>query len=144
MSLIRKLKPSVPKRFLFFEAAVIWSFAGGMLLFKGFSMISALRNIPVLQTIFSFFGGVMFYLAFFSRISKKHVQRLIDLKIDHPCLFSFFNWKSYILMSIMISSGVLLKKSGIVSPDYLSLLYITMGTPLFFSAFRFYYAGFFK
>jgi len=41
----------------------------------------------------------------------------------------------------MISMGVFLRKSGIVSPFYLSVLYVTMGIPLFASAFRFYYSG---
>jgi hypothetical protein len=43
----------------------------------------------------------------------------------------------------MITSGVLLRKSGLLSPEYLSVLYVTMGIPLFLSAFRFYYYGIF-
>ena len=43
----------------------------------------------------------------------------------------------------MISMGVFLRKSGIVSPFYLSVLYVTMGIPLFASDFRFYYSGFY-
>jgi hypothetical protein len=43
------------------------------------------------------------------------------------------------MMAVMISSGILLRKSGIVSPEYLSVLYVTMGIPLFLSALRFYY-----
>ena len=46
-------------------------------------------------------------------------------------------------MSIMISSGIILRTSGIVPPMYLSVLYLTMGVPLFLSAFRFYYFGIF-
>ena len=43
----------------------------------------------------------------------------------------------------MISMGVFLRKSGIVSPFYLSVLYVTMGIPLFASALRSYYSGFY-
>jgi hypothetical protein len=47
---------------------------------------------------------------------------------------------SYILMSLMITAGISLRKSGILPPLYLSVIYVTMGIPLFFSSFRFYYA----
>jgi hypothetical protein len=45
------------------------------------------------------------------------------------------------MMAVMIVMGVFLRKSGIVSPFYLSVLYVTMGIPLFVSALRFYYSG---
>ena len=83
------------------------------------------------------------YMLLFSKISLKHTKRILSLKSEKPCAFSFFNFKSYILMTVMISSGIFVRKSGILSPDYLSLIYITMGIPLFLSAFRFYYNGIF-
>ena len=43
------------------------------------------------------------------------------------------------MMAVMITSGVILRKTGVVSPEYLSVLYVTMGIPLFLSALRFYY-----
>jgi len=39
--------------------------------------------------------------------------------------------------------GITLRITGFVSPIYLSLFYIAMGTPLFMSAFRFYFYGIF-
>jgi hypothetical protein len=141
MNFFQLIKPSINKRYLLFVAAAVWTFAGGMLLFRGFSMVFKLKHL-ILVLIFSSIGGVLFYLLLFSKISLKHTRRIINLKIEKPCLFSFFNYKSYILMIIMISSGILVRKSGILAPDYLSLIYITMGIPLFFSSFRFYYNGF--
>jgi hypothetical protein len=47
------------------------------------------------------------------------------------------------MMAIMMSFGITLRMTGFVSPKYLSVFYIAMGTPLFLSAFRFYYFGLF-
>lgn len=143
MTFSQKFKPRVPKRFLLFEAAALWSFAGGMLLFKGFSTISNLRNGSVIQILISLMTGIAFYLFVFTKISIKHVQRILKLKTEYPCLFSFINWKSYLLMILMISSGILLKKSEIIPLDFIGNFYLIMGIPLLFSAVHFYYGGFF-
>lgn len=143
MNIIHSIKPYLPKRYLLFIAAMVWTFAGGMLLYKGSTLIMNYRSFFWLRLISSTVGGILFYLVLFSKISFKHTRRIVNLKNDHPCLFSFFNIKSYIMMTVMITSGILLRKSGIVAPEYLSILYITMGIPLFLSAFRFYYYGIF-
>jgi len=135
------LKPKIPKRYLFFVAALVWTFAGGMLLYKGISLLSNIKDFLLLKIIISSIGGILFYWLLFSKISLKHTNRIINLNIDKPCLFSFFDFKSYILMTIMITSGILLRKSEILSPEYLAILYITMGIPLFLSSLRFYYYG---
>lgn len=142
-SFIQSLKPDLPRRYLLFIAAVVWTFAGGMLLYKGAALFLNYQNFFWVRLVSSSIGGLLFYLLLFSKISFKHTRRIINLKNDNPCAFSFFNLKSYILMTVMITSGILLRKSGLVPPEYLSILYITMGIPLSLSAFRFYYYGIF-
>ena len=140
---IQSLKPGLPRRYLLFIAAVVWTFAGGMLLYKGSTLFLQNYHFFWLRLISSVIGGAVFYILLFSKISFKHTRRIVNLENDNPCAFSFFDLKSYILMTIMITSGVLLRKSGLMAPEYLSILYITMGIPLFLSAFRFYYYGIF-
>lgn len=139
---IQIIKPGVPKRYLMFLAAFVWTFAGGMLLYKGSVFLRQSGGHLWLKLIISAFAGILFYLGMFSKISLKHARRIINLKPEKPCLFSFFNVKSYILMSVMISMGIFLRTSGLVPVAYLSVLYVTMGIPLFSSAFRFYYFAF--
>lgn len=143
MNLLQSLKPDLPRRYLLFIAAIVWTFAGGMLLYKGSTLFLSYRNFFWLRLISSAICGILFYLLLFSKISFKHTRRIVNLKNDNPCLFSFFDLKSYILMTVMITSGILLRNSGLVAPEYLSILYITMGIPLFLSAFRFYYYSIF-
>jgi hypothetical protein len=143
MSLILTLKPGIPKRYLLFVAGMVWTFAGGMLLFKGISIFKNYQDLLWLKITGSTITGILFYLFLFSKISVKHIRRIFGLDIDRPCLFSFFNLKSYIIMSVMITSGIVLRKFEVISLNYLSILYVTMGIPLFISAFRFYYYGLF-
>jgi len=139
MSLREKLKPAIPKRGLLMVAGVFWTFAGCMLLGRGvFGLLPFARNmyfeIPV-----GLVGGIIFFLLLFSRISKKHIKRIISIEIENPCMFSFFDVRAYILMTIMISAGISLRVFSLVDPQILYTFYVCMGVPLLMSAFRFYY-----
>jgi hypothetical protein len=141
MNFMQSIIPRVPKRTLLFVAAAVWTFAGGMLLFRGILFAFDHPSYLLLRLLLSVVGGGLFYWGMFSKISLKHTQRILAMENVRPCLFSFFNVKSYILMSIMITGGILLRTSGIMPPAYLFMLYITMGIPLSLSAVRFYYYG---
>lgn len=140
---IQSLKPELPKRYLLFIAAFVWTVAGSILLYKGTTLFIYYNHFFWIRLIGAILGGVLFYILLFSKISLKHTRRIVNLENDYPCAFSFFDIKSYILMTVMITAGVFLRKSGLMAPEYLSVLYVTMGIPLFLSAFRFYYYGIF-
>jgi hypothetical protein len=141
MNFIEFIKLRVSRRALLFIAAVVWTFAGGMLLMRSISMFGTIRNYFWVKIVLSAIGGLTFYLVLFSKISINHVNRILNLQNDRQSVFSFFNLKSYILMTLMITMGITLRKSGIVRPEYLAIVYLTMGIPLLLSAIRFYYRG---
>jgi hypothetical protein len=136
------LTPRVSRIYLLLIAAMVWTFAGGMLLFRGYFFLLESHHLLLLKIISCISGGIVFYILLFDRISKKHILRIKSLPSDRPCAFSFFNWRSYLMMAVMITSGITLRITGIVSHEYLSLIYITMGIPLLMSSFRFYYSYF--
>ena len=140
-SILNTLKPSIPKQYLLFVAALVWTFAGGMLLLRGFSVLKFNSLYVLEEEVVSIVLGIVFYIFMFSHISLKHIVRMENNPNERPCVFSFFNWQSYILMSTMISFGVTLRLTGLVPVQYLSFFYITMGTPLFLSSIRFYAHG---
>jgi len=119
-------------------AAVVWTFAGGMLLYRGFSILKFNTVQIEFEETACLLAGIVFYRCMFSAISLKHINRILQLEIERPCFFSFFNWRSYIMMTLMMSTGITLRLTGIVPVTWLSLFYISMGTPLFISAIRFY------
>jgi len=143
MNLLKSLKFSVTKRTLLFEAAVIWTFAGVMLLSRGRSMLEASSGFSWLKVIGCICGGLIFFVLVFLKISRKHVNRIINLHGDRHQFYEFFNLRSYLMMIGMISLGVFLRKTSIVPLASLSLAYITMGIPLLFSSFRFYHRWFY-
>lgn len=138
-SFFKTCKPGISKRYLLLVAAFVWTFAGGMLLFRGFFVLKFNSAGIDLEESGSILAGILFYKFMFSAISSKHINRILNIQIEKPCFFSFFNWRSYLLMTLMITAGITLRLSGIVPLNYLSLFYIAMGTPLFMSAIRFYY-----
>jgi hypothetical protein len=134
-NLLETFKPAIPRRYLMFVAAFVWLFAGGMLLFKGVSFLDYTQSFLILKLIISAVLGLMFFMLLFSKIAAKHVSRILNIKYEKPCLFSFFNWKSYFMMGSMITLGVLLRLFKIVPIQQLSFLYLVMGIPLLISAF---------
>jgi len=132
------LLPRVSKHYLLLVAALVWTFAGGMLLFRGYTINNPLPFHWEIELLFCIAAGLLFFWLLFNRISARHVIRITNLPNEHPVIFSFFNLKSYLMMFSMISLGIALRKSGIVSSEYLSIMYVTMGIPLLMSSFRFY------
>ncbi len=139
---IEALKPGIPKRALLFLAGIVWTFAGGMLLWRGALMMAENREHLWLKLLICAVTGGLFYYFLFNHISLKHITRIKNLPYERPCAFSFFNWKSYLMMVVMISMGIGLRTTGLVPLKYLSVMYITMGIPLSLSALRFYIHGF--
>ena len=129
----------VSKRFLLLEAAFVWTFAGGMLLYRGGVMLAASSGFSWIKIIISLCGGLIFYKLMFSKISRKHIIRITNLQGDYHLFHQFFSLKSYLMMLGMISLGIFLRKTEIVPIPALSLTYITMGVPLLLSSFRFYH-----
>jgi hypothetical protein len=137
------LKPSVPKRLLLFIAAALWTFAGSMLMFKGYKMLDATSPLLGLKLLVALTGGILFYLKLFSKLSMKHTLRILKMKEAYPCAFSFFNFRSYLIMAFMISMGITLRTTGWIPLPYLAFLYLMMSVPLLLSSLRFYYTGFY-
>ncbi|MFC2100319.1 hypothetical protein ACFLRZ_00670 [Bacteroidota bacterium] len=133
-------KPGIPKRYLLILSGLAWSFAGVLLLIKGFISIR-FYSISHFMIIFliGIIGGMLFYIIVFERISSKHTARIFKMKIHNPCLFSFFSFRNYLLMLLMITSGILIKRSGLLSGESLYTFYFMMGIPLLLSAIKFYY-----
>jgi hypothetical protein len=140
MSLSQKLKPSVSRHNLLFIAGLAWTTAGGILMWRGLDY--EIRHSPHLwlNILAGVLIGIPFYFILFAKISLKHISRIKGLSIPYPCAFSFFNFRSYIMMMLMITAGILLRKFDVVNREYLFTFYIGMALPLLISAIRFYFA----
>lgn len=132
------LIPKIQRSYLLLVAALAWTFAGSMLLWRGFTLNQVLPHYWWIEVVLSVLSGLVFFQLLFNRISKKHVQRIQSMREEKPSAFAFFNLKSYLMMFSMIAMGITLRKTGIVAAEYLAVMYITMGIPLLMSSIRFY------
>ena len=138
MDLLRKFKPSVSKRNLLLIAGLAWTIAGGMLISRAMLALWMIHHYLWTEILIGIVFGIVFYLFLFARISKKHITRITLITIDNPCFFSFFNFRSYLMMAVMITTGIMLRKLDIINREILYTFYLTMGVPLLVSAFRFF------
>ena len=132
-----RYKPAVTKDVLLFLAGVIWLCVGGLLLSYAYTWMSA---IPRSAGAFGFVGaGIVLALVIHHfgllKIVDKNIARILPMT-DRKCLFSFITWKSYVIISVMVAMGVLLRHSAIPKP-YLAVMYIGMGLALVLSSFRY-------
>jgi hypothetical protein len=139
MNLLKSVNFLVSKRMLLFEAALVWTFAGVMLLTRGGLMLETSSGFSWIKVIACIGFGLVFFKLVFSNISRKHVNRIKNLLGVQHRFYEFFNSRSYLMMLGMISLGIFLRKTSIISLASLSLAYITMGIPLLLSSIRFYY-----
>jgi hypothetical protein len=135
-----KYKPAVSRRSLLLIAGCAWTTAGGILILRALVQLIAMKQYLWLEILIGIICGMGFYLLLFARISKKHINRITLIKIDNPCFFSFFNFRSYLMMIIMITGGITLRKLDVINRDVLWTFYLTMGIPLLISAYRFFYS----
>jgi len=136
----QKFKPAVSRHNLLFIAGLAWTTAGGILMWRGLDY--EMKHSPHLwlNILMGTVIGIPFYFILFAKISHKHIKRIKGLSIPYPCAFSFFNTRSYIMMMVMITSGILLRRVDAINKEYLFTFYIGMALPLLISAIRFYYA----
>ena len=115
---IKKFTPRVSKRILLFIAGLVWGFAG----FRVFTL--------------------GFFKFIFSKMFKKHTTRIVNSKLDKHCVFSFFDFKSYLIMGFMIFFGISVRNLGIFNPVYLGDFYMGLGAALFMAG-VYFFVGFF-
>ncbi len=139
MTVLQKYKPSVSKHNLLFIAGLAWTAAGGILSGRGLSYLFQHGEHLGWRLAGGLVFGMIFYVALFAKISRKHIKRIHGLNIPYPCAFSFFNLRGYFMMTIMISGGIMLRRFDVIDKEWLYNFYVTMGVPLLVSASRFFY-----
>lgn len=131
-----KYKPAVSKKVVLFLAGFVWVCVGIMLLFLAFSWLLIIPNFNIYLFVG---GGIVLALLVqhfgFLKIVDKNLKRIVAMN-EKICLFSFIPWKSYIIIVIMITMGVILRHSAIPK-HYLAILYIGIGLALILSSIRY-------
>lgn len=140
---LSNLKPGVPKRVLFFMAALIWAYAAFRVLMMAW-LNAPESSLPMWKVIaFGLIGFVIFFNFVFLKVCRKHIRRISSMEQKKPCLFAFFGWKSYLLIALMVSMGILFARMKLIPPFLQGIFYIALGVSLLFSAIMLLNAGIF-
>jgi len=131
-----KFKPGVEKHVLLLIAGLIWIAVGSMLLGFSYFWLRDAGNDIFMWTAGSGIVISLFVHHFgFLRVVDNNLGRILPMQ-GKRCVFSFMTWKSYILVLVMVATGILLRLSPIPR-TYLSVLYIGIGAALILSSIRY-------
>jgi hypothetical protein len=137
MEINDKLKPAVNKNFLLFLAGAVWIAVGTMLIsFAYHWLVSYGQKNSWLFAAAGLAISLIIHHFGFLRIVDKNLGRITKME-GRRCAFSFMTWKSYLIVAVMVSMGILLRHSSIPK-QYLSVLYIGIGTALILSSIRYF------
>lgn len=132
--LSHKYKPGAPKIVLIILGASIWSFAAYRILRLGINMIEHHALHHWNNYLIGLIGFFPFFLLVFRKVSKRYVTRIIQNKYERPCIFGFFDVRGYILMSFMITMGILVSRWSVIPELYKGTFFISLGLSLLASA----------
>ena len=131
-----KYKPAVKRKYLILISGLIWVAIGIML---NALAINWLTEMHFNRTWIYIFAGIILALIIhhfgFLKIVDKNLGRIKSLN-PKTCAFAFMSWKSYLLVIIMITMGILLRHSAIPR-NLLSIIYVGIGLALVLSSIRY-------
>ena len=133
---MKKWKPGVPKSVLLLMAGILWMLTGILLNSLACTWLAAGQRGPALwAAAIGSMGSLVIHHFGFLRIVDRNLDRILPMQ-GRQCVFAFMPWKSYVLIMVMITIGVLLRHSTVPKP-VLAVLYIGIGTALILSSIRY-------
>ena len=127
---IQGLKPGVNRKVHLFAAAFLWTVVGTFLIYRGWSWLNPVVNawfVPLAIIL-----GTGKSLLVLDRTAKRGVERISTLR-DGTCLGAVYSWKTWILVVVMIASGILLR-TFFEPGKYIGTLYCAIGWALLLSS----------
>lgn len=131
-----KYKPAVKRKYLILISGLVWVAIGILLIALAINWLSELHFAG---TWIYIIAGVIFALIIhhfgFLKIVDKNLGRIKSLD-NKTCVFAFMSWRSYLLVIVMITMGILLRHSPLPR-NLLSIIYVGIGLALVLSSIRY-------
>lgn len=132
--ILQTLKPGVPKPVLIALGAVLWGFAAYRILKMGFIFIERHALHLFVNYLIGIAGFIPFFLLVFRKVSLRYITRIKNLPQRRPCMFAFFDFRGYILMTFMITMGITFSHWKIIPELYKGTFFISLGLSLLASS----------
>ena len=134
------LKPAVDRRGLLLLAGLLWSGAGLLLIRFAVRWLVELHGRPALMMVITLAGvmlGVAISLSGFRHMARQNILRILAMP-ERSCIFAFQKWQNYILVVFMMSLGIFMRRTHILSPIYMSIIYMGIGIALLSTSLLYY------
>jgi hypothetical protein len=128
------LKPGAPKTVLIALGAALWGFASYRILKMGFIFIERHALHHLVNYLIGIAGFIPFFLGVFRKVSLRYITRIKNLPQRRPCMFAFFDLRGYILMTFMITMGIMISHWKIIPELYKGTFFISLGLSLLASS----------
>jgi hypothetical protein len=127
----------IPKNHLMLIAGLVWCAAGAMVCMIGLPLElglapSHLVLFPLAVVIF-----LVFYLFVFSRLVRKHTDRIRARAEERLPFWHFFNASSWAVMAVMMGGGMAVRLSHLMPDWMIAFFYSGLGVALFLCGVRF-------
>lgn len=137
MTTLRRLKPAVPKCWLFAIGGLLWSSVGVMLIATAIHWLIPLGPAKgILHGMVGLTVAVIFLRQRFGRMALRNIGRLSGLP-DRGCVFAFQNWRSYLTIVFMMALGYTLRHLPFPRP-LLAVIYTAIGGALVLGSFHYH------
>ncbi len=128
-TMMTKFKPAVSRDRLYALAALLWAIAGLILCYRSFVWLTPFSAASELGIeMLSAIAAVLLYVAFFSAIVHKNIERIGNLP-ERVCAFAFTPWRGYGMIVLMMALGITFRNSDIPKV-YLAVPFSIMGMML--------------
>jgi Na+/H+ antiporter NhaC len=126
----------ISKKYLLLIAGFFWILAGLMVMKTGYPFF-ANSTYKLILTAGAIIVFLVFYLFIFSKLVAKHEKRIREKQNEKLPFWQFFNLSSYIIIIVMISGGITIRKLELVPQWFIAFFYTGLGFALFSCGTRF-------
>ena len=124
----------VKNKTLLLIASFVWTLAGVNILRIG------LRAALLQYSLLDFFASAIIFILFgrmFYKIVQKHTLRIHHFEKPKQYFWNFFDLKSFIIMAIMMSSGILIRSMNLMPEVCIATFYSGLGLALSLAGVKF-------
>ena len=119
----------VKKLNLLVIAAIVWIAAGVNILRIGVESYAD-GCLSVLNVALSVVVGAVFWFFVFSKLTRKHTNRIVGSQERRQYFWKFFDARSFVIMAIMMTGGILIRSLGLAPTVFIAVFYTGLGTAL--------------
>lgn len=129
-SLTKLFKPGVPRLVHLFAAPFLWTAIGCLLIYRGWGWVGQGHRLFFVPA--ALLLGTVKSLLILDATARRSINRIIRFK-DGTCLGAVYSWKTWLLVLLMMTVGVVMRKLTQPGP-IIGSLYMAIGWGLCFSS----------